>query len=520
MNPQEATGVSDSGESPMISVAGAMAPFLVMATVLCLAWSTVENVVGRWLVFEQAYSQGLLLLAVSVALCARQYRRIRPQSDFYPGWLGPFAAGLLIYVGGDLLVVQAFQQLMVVPLLWLSLALFWGWRQARWFLVPVGVLFFAFPVWEALRLPLQFLTTAVTEFALSAIDIHAVVEGLFVTLPGIGAFEVARGCSGLNYFLVGLTIAFLYGEVLGLRWPRRALIVVMALLMSLLANWVRVSVIIYVGHESEMASPLVRNHATFGWVVFAVALVPVFLVVRWLEQNDGTHGAPERAMAYRAAPARLWGGWVVTVALVVAAELVTGEPWQSAQAMTARTHDKGLLKQEGWVPLYQSNLMGWRPVMSNPDARSLLTLARLRGADSSASDRTRLLAGLYSYDHQRQGAEVIQWSNRLYDVEQFTPVERFRLNSGGAPFSGVTLRDNGTGKRLHLSYGYFVGGHWEATEFDAKVAQLTALFQGRRDASLMILGMTCPDCAVRDTLADITSQYRERVEDYLNRQYR
>lgn len=509
-----------SDDSSVVRAAGVLAPFLAMVTVLCLAWATVENVVGRWLVFEQAYSQGLLLLAVSVALFARQYRRVRPQSDFYPGWLLLFALGLLVYIGGEVLVIQAFQQLMVVPLLWGTLAVFWGWRQARWFLVPVGVLFFAFPVWEALRLPLQFLTAAVSEFALGVLDIRAVVEGLYVTLPGIGAFEVARGCSGLNYFLVGLTIAFLYGEVLGLRWQRRALVVAMAILMSLLANWVRVSVIIYVGHESEMTSSLVNNHATFGWVVFAVALVPVFLAVRWLEQNGGTHAVAERSPLHRPPLARLWGGWGVTVALVVGAELVTGSPLSSSDATTTRAHDTGLLKQSGWVPLYQPNLMGWRPVMSNPDAQTMVTLARVGGEDRKPSNGTQMLAGLYSYDHQRPGAEVIQWSNRLYDVQRFTPVDRYRFEVDGARFSGVTLRRNGTGETLDLAYGYYVGGHWEATEVDAKLAQLKALFEGRRDASLMVLGMTCGQCPVRERLVEMVGEYRQRVGDSINQRYR
>ena len=52
--------------------------------------------------------------------------------------------------------------------------------------------------------------------------------------------------------------------------------------LSLLANWVRVYVIIEAGYLTNMQHYLVRvSHYWFGWGVFALALVGFFWLTTW-----------------------------------------------------------------------------------------------------------------------------------------------------------------------------------------------------------------------------------------------
>ncbi len=121
-------------------------------------------------------------------------------------------------------------------------------------------------------------------------DIDFEVEGVFVYLIGVGTFEVAHGCSGLRYLLVGgQALVLIYGELYLSRLRSRiTLFCLGGVAFALLANWIRVFVIIYMGgYETNMQSGLIEDHENFGWWVFAGTLVPpLYFLARQLEKRD------------------------------------------------------------------------------------------------------------------------------------------------------------------------------------------------------------------------------------------
>src|SRR5690606_33172616 len=124
------------------------------------------------------------------------------------------------------------------------LAVLMGWRQVRYFIVPVGLLIFTVPVWDFLSWNLQVITVEINRLLLGLMDIEFRVEGVFVYLIGVGTFEVAHGCSGLRYLLVGQSLAVIYGELNLQRVRSRVIIFLAGVLLALVANWIRVFVII------------------------------------------------------------------------------------------------------------------------------------------------------------------------------------------------------------------------------------------------------------------------------------
>ena len=260
------------------------APFLIVYGPLLVTLSpTLVGISSRWLKFDESYSHGFLLLAVSAYLVVRTARSLRPTPGFYPFWLIPFTLALLAYGLGGLLRVEALQHLMIVPLVLGALAVLLGWQQVKHFIAPIGLVFFAMPVWDFLAWTLQLITVEINRLLLGMFNIEFEVEGVFVYLIGVGAFEVAHGCSGLRYLLVGQSLALMYGE-LNLRTVRAKVILFLSgVFLALLANWIRVFVIIYMGYETNMQTSLIEDHDSFGWWVFAATLVPLFLLGRRLE---------------------------------------------------------------------------------------------------------------------------------------------------------------------------------------------------------------------------------------------
>jgi exosortase len=206
-----------------------------------------------------SYSHGYLVLLMSGWLFARNLRSA-PIAELRPSLIG--FGMLLIGVAGYVLaeivdVTIGIQAMMPVLLLSLVAALA-GLPLARRALVPVAFLYFAIPLWNLLTIPLQNLTTVMVTSALRISNISAYIEGYVVATPS-GSFEIAQGCSGLHFLVVGLALAAFYGLAWYRRWSARALLFAVAGAASIVANWLRVYVLIDVGERTNMQHYLIAE---------------------------------------------------------------------------------------------------------------------------------------------------------------------------------------------------------------------------------------------------------------------
>jgi hypothetical protein len=179
------------------------------------------------------------------------------------------------------------------------------------------------------------------------------------------------------------------------------------------------------------------------------------------------------------------------------------------------------LDGERYGPLFSANLEGWRPKVLNPDRVYAQTLFDRSLATDQSGPGESIFAGVYSYDYQRESAELIQYSNRIYDREQWHPSGLFALSGpDGAPLQGVTLRHRGTDTVIHLAYTYYVEGFWETDDLRAKLAQVRGLGNAHSDASLIVFGVSCQNCdgaealgqVIRLTLPDIVQRIDEQYQ--------
>ncbi|KPQ01380.1 exosortase [Marinobacter sp. HL-58] len=495
--------------------------FVVFGALFLLIWPTVEGIVSRWFKFDESYSHGLLLLLVSAVLIVRTVKREAPTPGFYPLWLVPFALALIAYGLGDILRVQALQQLMVIPLFLGALAILLGWGQVKAFILPVGLLFFTVPIWDFLSWPLQLITVEIDQLLLGLFDIEFEVEGVFVYLIGVGAFEVAHGCSGLRYLLVGQSLASLYGELNFRRLQSRVLFFLIAVLFALMANWIRVFVIIYMGYETDMQTSLIEDHDSFGWWVFAATLVPLFFIGRKLEmtkaEQDTTPEPVRSAYATKSSRHTIWTGVLVTSVLPILLLVIL--PSSSGEIKPSPDSFELSLNTERYGPLFENRLNGWKPQVRNPDLVYVQTMYDIGSVTGSSGPAQRLYVGVYSYEYQRHRAELIQYFNRIYDGDEWLPERFFEVISpSGVRLQGVTLRSMSSREHVHLAYGYYVAGLWETDQWRAKFAQILSFFSPRTDASLIIFGAACDDCdgesAVQELVSDVMPPIVSQVDGH------
>lgn len=291
---------------------------LLLASLVLTGWAyfpTFRSIVEKWN-SDASFSHGFLILPISAWLTWR-VRDELARTVFAPSALGiaATAACVLAWVvarGTGVLVVEQFAAVALVPSLVLAAL---GWQATRVLLVPLAFLFFMVPFGRALVPFLMQATAQAATLLLQWSGIPVLRSYMYITIP-YGQFEVARACSGLNYFVTSLVLGILYGILFYRGWRKRLLCVAAFVVFPVVLNILRVYVIVLVSYLTEFRFGPGTEHIVFGRVFFLLVILAMFWVGRrW---QDPAAPAPAPAHGNRAASAAWPRWWPVPVACAVA----------------------------------------------------------------------------------------------------------------------------------------------------------------------------------------------------------
>lgn len=460
----------------------------VLAILLCLLpviyQDTVTSILELWSRVESGpYGHGFLVLAIACYLAWHrrdQLQRITPAPAAVA--LPVVAACVLAWLAAALVDIQLVQMVMLLPLV-LSVA--WavsGARVARLLCFPVLFVLLALPVWSPL-LPVLRLVTVTGAFALVHLaGITAHLQDYRVQLPS-GQLSIEEACSGLNYLLSGLALGLLYARLYYRRTASRVLVVAIVALSAILANIMRVFIIVYVAYSTEMQHPLVRDHMMLGWYLFGALVLLLLAVDRMIFVNStGPVIEPQPVIRSRLADSTCYRsprGFLLLVPLVL---LLASGPatawWLKMQAVTDRASPLQLPPgHAGWLGP-DRNPDDWKPEYHGAVAAS--------GGYQRAGERVQLYIGLYTSQHQ--GSELINDLNRITDdaVWQQAQPGRAVLAAGRYHLVETTLVNANDQRRL-VWYCYRIAGRYTTSRPAAKLLQLLGLLQGRNRAALVAM---------------------------------
>jgi len=423
-----------------IPAARLWAMLLLAVLVAVLYWPSTAVLIEQWSDFTNlTFTHGWLILAVCVALVVRQRRAL----ETLPAAPWPLAMLALTLAGCAWLVcyrasIQDLHITIFPGLFWLAVAATFGWNLAARLIFPVAFFYFAVPSWAQLANPLQDLTIIAMQGFLGLTGPHAVISGDVIHIPN-GSFVIEEGCSGLHFMIVGLAVAALHGELRGDGWRTRLAQLTLMGALALLANWVRVYVVIEAGYLTDMHHYLVRvSHYWFGWGVFALALVAFFWLSTWLPTAPP---AAEREPRWprQDADARTRRAGFAAVALLLA--LPPG-----LSALARRAHPPAPLDatpvasaQPPWRFVPPDPVSLWMPAYAGADQTTGVA------ATNDAGGTIELFRARYREQHQ--GAELVGESSSLlgshlrYRGEQLiaSPRGSFRETEAGDPTDARSL---------------------------------------------------------------------------------
>lgn len=450
--------------------------YLESASILFNLWAGVE---------ETIYQYGFLVLACTCYLLYLKRPEILNFQIRPSAWaLAPSLMLAGAWFAASLVGVQTVQ-LAVLPFLLLAVTTtFFGLTFLRLAGMPILLLLFAIPLWWPLLPFLKDATTLVTEMFLRAIAKPVFVEGYYLHLPG-GSFFVDDGCAGLRFLLVTLILSFMSIDMHAMSAKKGAILLGIGVLLALIANWIRVIVVVLVGDYTEMEHRLVNDHNDLGWFVYGVVvLLPFFFLMGKL-----TTGA--LLPAGRETPAEREQGdskrylLIYLFAIVI---LVAG-PLLSAMVRFQDYPDRV-------VTLPQSS-----PFWTTTSSGASDWQANYQGANQYLYNQYEGDAGLaelhlFNYANQQEGVELINVENTLTDDDLWRIVpgteSQASVAIGAEDIDVVKAQiESSSGEQKLVWYWFNVGGLPTNDTYVAKVYQLIALINGRKDASLIAIAADC-----------------------------
>ncbi len=241
----------DPARTPIAEAFHRALPALFVSLVWIVAWywSTGGAMVRIW-ARSDTFVHGFVVPPIVLWLIWRQRSQLALLTP-RPSWwtLAPLALAGFGWLLGELAAVNALSQFALTTLLVLTVPAVIGMRITRAVAFPLSFLFFAVPIGEFVMPQLMEWTADFTISALRASGIPVYREGLNFVIPS-GSWSVVEACSGVRYLIASLMVGTLYAY-LSYRSPRRRVIFMgFAILVPIVANWLRAYMIVMIGHLS------------------------------------------------------------------------------------------------------------------------------------------------------------------------------------------------------------------------------------------------------------------------------
>ena len=481
-----------------------LAGLSVAVLLLLLLWmyrDTVLHVTSFWNRWDsgESYAHGYLVLAICFYLIFRQRRalaRLTPCAN---------AAALVAVIASALLwlaaAVTGVLMVQVIALLLLFLSVIWtalGSQVARRLLFPVLILVFAIPIWAPLPPILQEVTADAAYRIARLISIPLFRQEQLLILPA-GKFIVEESCSGVSYLLAALTLGMLYAYLNYQAIWARFLVVVIAGGAAILANILRVVIVVQQGYVTDMQTPLVDEHFNLGWFLFGGMVLVLLLVDHAINRYAGGVRAAGRQYAGEAVAAGCVHGYSRQMfVLASTAVLLASGP---AIVAWSQNHSAGSEIEELIMP---AGTAGWSGPFSTPDNWMPVYHGAVAGRSAYQKDEYELQLYVAFYPNQQQGSELIYYENRISNEDLW---KKAHLRERALTVDGQVVLEQelmpASGRRRLVWYWYRVAGFNTTSQYKAKALQLLGLVTGKPQASVVAVAVDIDDIdSARDAMRD------------------
>lgn len=398
-----------------------------------------------------------------------------------PSWKG-FAALVLtgfLAMLGELVSVAAVVQFAIVLMMISAVWAVTGDEIFRRVLGPLFFLLFAVPFGQEILPVLMNWTADATVVALRHSGVPVYQEGRNFVIPS-GQWSVVEACGGIRYLLTSVFIGAVFAYLTYTQWRKRILFMLWAIVMPLIANWIRAYVIVMVAHKTANEWGLGLSHIALGWVIFGVSIFASFAIgARWRdpvpEHVPSSHGiqAPMPVlMGATLLAAAIPFGWHMVVQVLQAPD----------------SSDTPSLRLESLATLPQGE--------SADDAiRPHFPGARVVHQATYTYQGQPVDVFVAYYRNQTQGTELINIQNQLEPTKKWgwsisTQPPNDSPNVPDVRLEGFVKK----GVHAAVYHFYWVNGMTTTSDFTSKILEALSRLRGRGDdAAAVAITAYSPD---------------------------
>jgi exosortase A len=451
--------------------------------ILALFWPTVASIVAIW-IRSETFTHGFVVVPICLWLVWRRRETVAsiPARPWWPGLAIVFVAGGLWFVT-SLADVLGVKQFALVFMLQAAIVTVLGTGVARATLFPLAFLLFAVPFGEIFVPTLIDWTADFTVAALRWSGVPVYREGNLFMIPS-GVWSVVETCSGIRYIIASLMVGTIYAAVAYRSTRRRAMFIAAAILVPIVANWLRAYLIVMLGHLSNNKLAVGIDHIIYGWVFFGLVMLLLFWVGSFWQEEAAplpeSRPAPSTAESPR--PGSQRSLFTVAILAVMAAGI-----WLPLEAAIDHPGASGapvippIASSNGWAAV-PAGLTDWQPHYGGYVAESRQTF-RKDGSD----------IGLYIayYRDQGKGHELITSTNQLVEPADW---KWKRISSGGDSIRWENRparvdRSDLAGRTTDMQAFslFWVDGRVTSSQYVAKALQAWSKLSGRGDDAALIV---------------------------------
>lgn len=437
-------------------------------------WQTAAEIASIWW-RSDTFAHGLVVLPISAWLIWRKRDAIGGLRPEPIPWLAlPAALCGVLWLLGMLASVAAASHAALVLMTLTAMVAALGWRLSRVLMFPLAFVLFGVPVGEFMLPALMTFTAEFTVWALRLSGVPVYQEGLHFVIPN-GRWSVVEACSGIRYLIASLMIGSLYAYLHYASLRKRLLFMVVALLVPIIANWLRAYMIVMLGYLSNNEIAAGVDHLIYGWIFFGFVIMLMF----WIGQRWSD---PVEAFASASAPvivSRTQTNWAGALpVLLVTAAFPLLQIWIASPVQPFGVSYATPSPADGWTLLHGATA-DYRPHYQGARGEA----SAIYQAD--AGDQVSLYSAFFAEQHE--GAEMVTWGNDLLPPADGSTN---RLNGPlvethlGQVRSAMLVR--GSSRQMILHW-YVVGNRVVIRDWEVKLRLALDRLLGQSDASMVFV---------------------------------
>lgn len=480
------------------SLRGAVIALALLLPVL-VYFATAQSIVAIWNRSE-TFTHGYLIVPITLWLAWQRRDTLRqmPATPFWPALVLLLGCGFgwLLADLGDVQIVKQYAFVAMLPLTALAIL---GTRIARTIAFALLFLLFAVPFGEIFIPRLIDITANFTIDALRATGIPVLREGNSFSIPS-GNWSVVEACSGLRYLIASFTLGTLYAYLTYRSFKRRALFVVLSIVVPIFANSGRAYMIVMMGHLSGMTMAVGVDHLIYGWLFFGIVMFLLFWIGSfWREDAADTVAAAPVHQGAAPSTAHL-----LAMALGVAACIGV---WPLYSAFLARSeHTASVASVPAIHASWQDSaaFTDWAPAYSPPQAK------RQQFFQDGAR---RVGVTLLYYRNQDANSRLISSTNYLVSGAKNNPWHAYDATARSETLGSRVLKVReekltGPSGSMLVWHWYWIDGATTASDYAGKALQVKQkFFHGSDDGAAVLVSAPYDDnpdqarAALRDFLS-------------------